>query len=206
MAKASWCTVSPTSGSGNKAVNVSSNAEHTGRVARQTTLTITAANVESKYVTVNQAGKPEFTENNSDTATANQGGQTVTISGKSNSSKLTFSLGTGDLAITLPSNYTAGGVSTPNGAAISGDLGATAEFNWSIQLTVPVNSSVAEKSRQIIVTDNAGNQDVCQLTQAAGAAFLNITKDGASITSIDLDYTGSAVSFNIESNTSWSVS
>lgn len=206
MAKASWAVVSPASGSGNKSVNVSSNAPHTGRTARQTTLTITAANVTPQYVTVNQAGKPEFTENNSDTATAVKGGQTVTISGKSNSSKLTFSLGSGDLSITLPTNYTAGGVSTKNGSAISGDPGATAEYDWSIQFVVAENTTVAEKTKQIIVTDSAGNTDTCQLTQAAGSAFVNVKKDGVAITSIDLAYTGDPVSFDVESNTSWSIS
>lgn len=206
MAKASWAVVSPSTGSGNKSVNVSSNAHHTGRVARQTTLTITAANVTPQHVQVNQAGKPEFTENTSDTATAAKGGQVVTITGKSNSSKLTFSLGSGDLAIALPSNYTAGGVSTANGAAITGDLGASAEFDWSIQFSVPENTSVSERSRQIIVTDAAGNTDTCELTQAAGNAYVYVKKNGATITSIDLDYTGAAVSFDIESNTSWSIS
>lgn len=206
MAKASWAVVNPSSGSGNKSVNVSSSAAHTGRTARQTTLTITAANVTPKYVTVNQAGKPEFTENTSDTATAVQGGQTVTISGKSNSSKLTFSLGTGDLSLTLPTKYTAGGLSITNGAAITGDPGASAEYDWSIQFDVPANTSVSEKSRQIIVTDNAGNTDTCQLTQAAGAATLEVKKNGVAITSVDLDWEGTAVSFDVESNTSWSIS
>lgn len=206
MAKASWAIVNPSSGSGNKSVNVSSNSPHTGRSARQTTLTITAANVSPQYVTVNQAGKPEFTENNSDTATAAKGGQTVTISGKSNSSKLTFSLGTGNLTLTLPANYNASGVATVNGAVISGDPGASAEYDWSIQFTVPVNVSASSLSRQIIVTDAAGNNDTCELTQAAGDAYIYIKKNGVSITSIDLDYTGSAVSFDVESNTSWSIS
>lgn len=206
MAKASWAVVSPASGSGNKSVNVSSNAEHTGRVARSTVLTITAANVTPKTVAVNQAGKPEFTENASDSASASKGGQTVTISGKSNSSKLTFSLGVGDLAIALPANYTAGGVSTKNGAEISGDIGATAEFNWSISFAVAANTGVAELTRQIIVTDNAGNTDTCVLTQAAGDAYLRVKRSGVEISNIDLDWQGTAVSFDVESNTSWSIS
>ena len=61
MAKATWCTVNPTEGSGNKTVNVSGET-HTGRTARQTTLTITAANVEPVTVQVNQAGKPEYVD------------------------------------------------------------------------------------------------------------------------------------------------
>lgn len=206
MAKASWAVVSPASGSGNKAVNVSSNEAYTGRVARSTTLTITAANVTPVNVTVNQAGKPEFTENTSDTATAVQGGQTVTVSGISNSSKLTFSLGTGNLNITLPTKYTAGGVQTNNGANITGDIGASQQFNWSISFTVSANSGVTELSRQIIVTDAAGNTDTCVLTQAAGDAYLRVKRGGVEITSIDLDWEGTAVSFDVESNTAWSIS
>lgn len=201
MAKANWAVVNPSSGSGNKTINVSSSAEHTGRSARSTVLTITAANVEAKTVNVTQQGKPEFTNNNSDTATAAKGGQNVTISGVSNSKKLTFTLGTGDLNISLPASYTAGGVTTANGAAINGDPGATAQYNWSIVITVDENTTISSMSKQIIVTDEGGNTDTCMLTQAAGDAYLTVSK-----TAIELTYQGTAVSFNVESNTSWTIS
>lgn len=201
MAKANWVVVNPSSGSGNKTINVSSSAEHTGRSARSTVLTITAANVEAKTVNVTQQGKPEFTNNNSDTATAVKGGQNVTISGVSNSKKLTFSLGTGDLSISLPATYTAGGVSTNNGSNITGDPGATAQYNWSIVIAVGENTSVSSKSKQIIVTDEGGNTDTCTLTQAAGSAYLTV-----STTAVELTYQGTAVSLNVESNTSWTIS
>ena len=201
MAKANWAVVNPSSGSGNKTINVSSSAEHTGRNARSTILNITAANVEAKTVNVTQQGKPEFTNNNSDTATAVKGGQNVTINGVSNSKKLTFSLGTGDLNITLPTSYTAGGVTTANGAAINGDPGATAQYNWSIVITVGENTTISSMSKQIIVTDEGGNTDICVLTQAAGDVYLSVSK-----TSIELTYQGTAVSFNVESNTSWTIS
>lgn len=200
MAKANWAVVNPSSGSGNKTINVSSSAEHTGRSARSTILTITAANVEAKTVNVTQQGKPEFTNNNSDTATAAKGGQNVTISGVSNSKKLTFSLGTGDLNITLPTSYTAGGVTTTNGAAITGDPGATAQYNWSIVITVAENTTISSMSKQIVVTDEGGNTDTCVLTQAAGDAYLTVSKSA-----IELTYQGTAVSFNVESNTSWTI-
>lgn len=200
MAKANWVVVNPSSGNGNKTVNVSSSAEHTGRNARSTTLTITAANVEAKTVTVNQQGKPAYVDSQ-DSATAQKGGQNVTISGKANSAKLTFSLGTGSLNVTLPTSYTAGGVSTNNGVEIVGDPGATAEYDWSIVLTVPENTTISELTKQIIVTDEGGNSDTCLLTQAAGNAYLTVSK-----TSIDLTYQGTAVSFSVESNTSWTIS
>lgn len=201
MAKSNWAVVNPSSGSGNKTINVSSSAEHTGRSARSTILTITAANVEAKTVNVTQQGKPEFTNNNSDTATAVKGGQNVTISGVSNSKKLTFSLGTGDLNITLPTSYTAGGVTTANGTAITGDPGATAQYNWSIVINVAENTTISSMSKQIVVTDEGGNTDTCVLTQAAGDAYLTVSKS-----TIELTYQGTAVSFNVESNTSWTIS
>ena len=111
MTKASWAVVNPSQGSGNATVNVSSNAPHTGRNVRTTVLTITAANVEAKTVNVTQQGKPAYVDAQAN-VTAEKGGQNVTIRGKANSAKLTFSLGTGNLNVSLPTNYTAGGVST----------------------------------------------------------------------------------------------
>lgn len=200
MAKANWVVVNPSSGSGNKTVNVSSSSEHTGRSARSTTLTITAANVEAKTVSVTQQGKPAYVDSQ-DNATAQKGGQNVTISGTANSAKLTFSLGSGALSVTLPENYTAGGVTTKNGVAISGDPGATSEYSWSIIINVPENTAIEEMSKQIIVTDEGGNTDTCLLTQASGDAYLTVTK-----TAIELTYQGTAVSFGVESNTSWTIS
>lgn len=201
MAKASWAVAKPSQGSGNKTVNVSSDGAHTGREARSTTLTITAANVTPVEVTVNQAGKPAFVQNNSDTATASKGGQNVTISGTANSKKLTFTLGNGNLNISLPSTYTAASLSTNNGSEISGDPGATQEYNWSIVITVPANATAKSLSRQIIVTDEGGNTDTCVLTQAEGSATLTVNKNV-----IELDYQGTAQSFDITSNTSWTIS
>lgn len=201
MAKANWVKVTPPSGSGNVNVNVSSTAEHTGRMARTTILTWKAANVANIERTVSQAGKPEYVDV-ADAASADKAGKTVTISGVSNSKKLTFSLGSGEggLDITLPPTYIANSVSTNNGASISGDPGAAAEYNFSISITVPANTSTTAKTRQIIVTDEGGHQDVCLLTSAAGDAYVTVA-EGV----IELDYQGTAVTVEVKSNTSWTI-
>lgn len=199
MAKAGWVSTTPSSGSGNGSVTVSSNAEHTGRVARTSVITFKAANVANVERTVNQAGKPEYVDI-ADAASAEKAGKVVTISGTSNSKKLTFKLGTGDLAVTLPSSYIANSLTTNNGANISGDPGASAEYPFSIAINVPANTSTSSKSRQIIVTDEAGHQDVCTLTSAAGDAYLNVQ-----LGDIELDYKGTAVNVTVESNTTWTV-
>ena len=182
MAKPSWIKTSPSSGSGNATVVVSSTTEHTGRVARTGILTFKAANVANVERTVNQAGK------------------VVTISGVSNSKKLTFSVGAGDLMIAMPMTYMANSLVTVNGENISGDPGASAEYPFSISINVPANTSTSSMSRQIIVTDEAGHTDVCTLTSAAGDAYLNVQ-----LGDIELDYKGTAVNVTVESNTSWTV-
>lgn len=198
MAKATWCTVNPTEGSGNKTVNVSGET-HTGRTARQTTLTITAANVEPVTVQVNQAGKPEYVDSQ-DTAAVVKDGQVLTISGKSNSRKLTFSLGTGTLEMELPATYTANSVTTTNGEPINGDPGQNTEYDFSIQFTVARNESITELTRQLVVTDEGGHTDTCLITQAAGDSTLSVSKN-----TIELAYTGEAQSFDVISNASWTI-
>lgn len=200
MAKASWVKVTPSQGSGDATVNVSSQSEHTGRVARTSVLTWKAANVANVQRTVNQAGKPEYVDID-DAASADKAGKVVTISGVSNSKKLTFSFGTGDLTdITLPSSYMANSVSTQNGVNIAGDPGASAEYNFSISITVPANDEISAKTRQIIVTDEAGNRDICTLTSAAGDAYVTIAEGD-----IELDYLGTPVAVEVKSNTTWTI-
>ena len=199
MAKANWVKVNPSSGSGNANVNVSSTAEHTGRKARTTTLTWKAANVTDVVRSVSQAGKPEYVDI-ADSASSDKAGKVVTISGVSNSAKLTFSLGTGDLNISLPTSYTANSVSTNNGATISGDPGASAQYNFSIAITVPANTGTSALTRQIIVTGDGGQQDVCLLTLAAGDAYVTIAEG-----TIELDYQGTPVTVEVKSNTNWTI-
>lgn len=199
MAKASWVNTTPSSGSGNATVTVSSSSEHTGRVARTSVITFKAANVADVARQVIQAGKAEYVDI-ADQAAADQAGKTVTISGVTNSRKLTFSLGIGDLNITLPATYIANSITTTNGAEIYGDPGAAKEFPFSISIVVPRNTSTSAISRQIIVTDEAGHQDVCTLTSAAGDAYLTVQ-----LGDIELDSKGTPVTITVESNTSWTV-
>lgn len=199
MAKANWVKVSPAQGSGDATVNVSSTAEHTGRNARTTVLTWKAANVQDIQRQVSQAGKPEYVDI-ADAASADKAGKYVTIIGESNSSKLTFSLGTGSLRINLPEQYTANSISVNNGAAITGDPGAVAKYEFSIGFAVPANTSIEPLTRQIIVEDAAGNRDTCLLTSAAGDAYVTV-KEGT----IELDYLGTPVPWTVESNTTWTI-
>lgn len=199
MAKASWVKVNPSSGSGNGTVNVSSTAEHTGRKARTSILTWKAANVENITRTVSQAGKPEFT-NITENVSAPKDGKLITISGISNSSKLSFRWGAGNLDLEFPPQYTANSVLTNLNESIAGDPGAIAQYNFSITIGIPVNSEIVAKTRQLIVEDESGNDAICLITSAAGDAYVTVQEG-----TIELDYQGTPVSWIVESNTSWTI-
>lgn len=201
MAKPAWLHTNKTSGSNNGTVEVSSLQPHTGRTARSGILTFKAAGVSNQTVTVNQAGKPEWVEITESISIPRTGGG-ATLTGKSNSAKLTFSLGTGSLQIVIPAQYRANSLNTNNGANISGDPGAAQEYSFEITLpSVGENADTQEKTRQVIVAANGGQQDICVVTQAAGENTLTVTPF-----TITLDWTGGKKTVTVQSNTNWTVS
>ena len=201
MAYASWVTPSKTSGSGNDSVSWTG-SPHTGRSSRTTTATFSASGVESKTLTIIQSGLAEFVNIDSAASVSKTGGS-VTITGTSNSSKLTFSITrTDNIGLTLPATYTANSASTSNGAAISGDPGASAQYAFSITFTnIAENTSISSLTSQITVTTNNATTATCDITQAAGDAYLTISP-----TTITIPAAGTAQSVSVSSNTSWSIS
>ena len=200
MAYASWVTPDKNSGNGNDTVAWTGSA-HTGRNARTTTATFSASGVESKTLTIIQAGATEFVTIDATAAVAKAGGS-VTITGTSNSSKLTFSLtGVNGIGLTLPASYTANSVTTNNGAAITGDPGATQQYSFSITFTgIDENTTISALTSQLTVTANGSQTATCDITQAAGDAYLTISPS-----TINLTAAGTAVSVTVTSNTSWTI-
>lgn len=201
MAYASWVTPDKVSGNGNDSVAWTGSV-HTGRTARTTTATFAASGVESKTLTIIQAGKTEFVTIDA-TAAVDKTGGTLTIHGTSNSSKLTFSLtGANGIGLVLPSSYKANSVNTNNGTAITGDPGAVQEYAFEITFTgIAENTSVDSLTSQLTVKTNNNQSAVCDITQDAGDAYLTISP-----TTINLTAAGTAVSVAVSYNTSWTIS
>ncbi len=78
------------------------------------------------------------------------------------------------MAITVPAQITANSVLTNNGAAIEGDPGNTNKYTFSVTFAVPENTTINEKTIQVIATANGGQKDTCVLTQSAGDSYLTI--------------------------------
>lgn len=199
--KFGFVTVDPVSGSGDRAVSISGD-KYTGRLGRTANLIVVTNGGVQKALVVNQAAAAESVTSNSPTATVAKTGGNVTITGKSNSTKLTFAVTPAKenaLTLRLPENYTAAGKQTANGAVIADDPGATGEFVWSITISdVPANVSIEELVATLSVTAIGGQRAQVTITQAAGDSTIEIDKE-----TINLDVNGSAQTVNVTSNDEW---
>lgn len=199
--KFGFVTVDPVSGSGDQAVSISGD-KYTGRLKRTTNLIVVTNGGVQKALVVNQAAAAESVTSDSPTATVAKTGGNVTITGKSNSAKLTFAATPAEengLTLQLPENYTAAGKQTANGAVIADDPGTTGEFVWSITISnVPANVSIEELVATLSVTAAGGQKAQVTITQAAGDSTLEIDKE-----TINLDVNGSAQTVNVTSNDEW---
>lgn len=199
--KFGFVTVDPVSGSGDQAVSISGD-KYTGRLERTANLIVVTNGGVQKALVVNQAAAAESVTSDSPTATVAKTGGNVTITGKSNSTKLTFAATPAKengLTLQLPENYTAAGKQTANGAIIADDPGATGEFVWSITISnVPANVSIEELVAMLSVAAAGGQKAQVTITQAAGDSTLEIDKE-----TINLDVNGSAQTVNVTSNDEW---
>lgn len=199
--KFGFVTVDPVSGSGDQAVNFSGE-KHTGRLQRTINLTVTTNGGAKKALVVNQAAAAEVVRSDSPNASVQKTGGNVTITGKSNSTKLTFAVTPAEengLTLQLPANYTAAGKTTANGTVIADDPGAAGEFVWSITISdVPANVTIEELTATLKVTAAGGQAANVTVTQAAGDSTIELDKE-----TINLDVDGTQQTVNVTSNDSW---
>lgn len=199
--KFGFVTVNPVSGSGDQAVNFSGE-KHTGRLQRTINLTVTTNGGAKKALVVNQAAAAEVVRSDSPNASVQKTGGNVTITGKSNSTKLTFAVTPAKengLTLRLPANYTAAGKTTGNGVVIADDPGAAGEFVWSITISdVPANVAIEELTATLKVTAAGGQTANVTVTQAAGNSTIELDKE-----IINLDVNGTQQTVNVTSNDSW---
>nr|DAG90152.1 MAG TPA: hypothetical protein [Herelleviridae sp.] len=199
--KFGFVTVDPVSGSGDQAVNFSGE-KHTGRLRRTINLTVTTNGGAKKALVVNQAAAAEVVRSDSPNASVQKTGGNVTITGKSNSTRLTFAVmpaKENGLTLQLPANYTAAGRTTANGAVIADDPGASGEFVWSITISnVPANVKIEELTATLKVTATGGQTANVTVTQAAGDSTIKLDKEA-----INLDVNGTQQTVDVTSNDSW---
>lgn len=208
MAIPSNLTVTPFEGNGNTTISITSKTKPTGR--NDVTRSITGKIVgQSNSVTINvtEKGKAEFVTFSGKDKTVHVGedGETIVITGTSNSSKLTFSWSTNEIGIPNVTSFTVNsGTSATSGTAITGDPGATAQYTFKVSIVVPKNNTTDNRDSVLKVTCNTTSiTDKFTISQMAGAAYLYLNSTGTTTASITIPQNGTSQTVNVLSNTDW---
>ena len=202
--KQNGVVVNPSTGSGDTTLQVKAETANRGnRVAQIATFEVEGAGVtEKKQFVAKHLPADEFIEFDNKNPAVDKGGGTITLTGKSNSQKITFSKGTGDIisADISAIKFTANGAGATSGTDISGDPGAKAKYSFSLTLTAAANETIEARTQQIIATADGGQRATATLNQTAGDPFIEVTP-----TSIDVPQDGSAVQVTVDTNTTFTV-
>lgn len=202
--KQNGIVVSPSTGSGDTILQVKAEIANRGnRVAQTATFEVEGSGVaEKKQFVANHLPAAEFIEFDNKNPAVDKGGGTLTLTGKSNSQKITFSKGTGDIigANLAAIQFTANGAAATSGINISGDPGAKAKYSFSLTLTAAENETIEARTQQIIATASGGQKATTTLKQTAGDPFIEVAP-----TRIDVPQNGSAVQVTVDTNTTFTV-
>lgn len=202
--KQNGIVVSPSTGSGDTTLQVKAEVVSRGnRLAQTATFEVEGSGVaEKKQFVAKHLPAAEFIEFDNTSPAVDKGGGSVTLTGKSNTTKITFSKGAGDVigADISAIKFTANGASATNGIAITGDPGAKAKYTFSVTLIAAANETIKARTQQIIVTAAGGQKAMATLNQTAGDPFIEVTP-----TEIDVPQDGPAVQVTVDTNTTFTV-
>lgn len=173
MVKPKWITIRTTKGSMNGSSEITA-AAYTGRVVREGTITGTTAGGATDTTAVSQKGAEEFINvlnQSSDTAAAV--GQSIILSGKSNSANLKINQGIhieGTIYKLAIAGVTVDSWNGTDNIEIPGDPGASAEYDFTMTVVIPENKSTKSLTEQFEIVNPNGTAGYSQvvINQAAG--------------------------------------
>ena len=202
--KQNGIVVNPSSGSGDTTLQVKAEVANRGnRVAQSATFEVVGTGVaEKKQFVANHLPASEFIQFDNINPAVDKEGGTITLTGKSNTSKITFSKSTGNIitANIAAIRFQANGSSATSGTAISGDPGAKAKYVFILTLSAAANDTIKSRTQQIIAVASCGQKSTTTLNQTAGDPFIGVTP-----TTVDVPQDGSAVQVTVDTNTTFTV-
>lgn len=202
--KQNGIVVNPSSGSGDTTLQVKAEVVNRGnRLAQVATFEVEGTGVaKKKQFIANHLPAAEFIRFDSTNPAVDKDGGTITLTGVSNTTKITFSKGTGDIigADVAAIKFMVNGAEATSGVAIAGDPGAKAKYNFSLTLSAAANETIEVRTQQIIATANGGQKATATFHQTAGDPFIEVAP-----TSVDVPQDGSAVQVTVDTNTTFTV-
>ena len=195
----------PKTGTGNAQIKINSVRPYTGRVDRSTKVTGKIVGKSNAVtVTVLEKAAAEFITPDSLTVNAAKGGETIHVTGKSNSKLLTFTwktnFGIANVTSFKVNNITA----ATSGAAITGDPGVIGEYTYDVTVVVPKNETVKIRSATLeIKAESASVVKNIIIVQAIGDSYLYLNSQGTTTATVIIPKGGGEQTLRVLSNDEW---
>lgn len=195
----------PKRGTGNQQITINSTSPYKGRSNRTTEIPGKIVGKSNTVtVTVVETAAAEYITPDGLSINVAKGGETIHVTGKSNSKVLTFTWKTNFGLPVVTSYKVNGSVNATSGTAITGDPGATGEYTYDVTIVVPKNDTITARSATLeIKGEDSSVVKTITITQALGDSYLYLNSQGTTTATVTIPAGGGAQTFNVLSNDEW---
>ena len=195
----------PKTGTGNAQIKINSVNPYTGRADRSTAISgKIVGKTNTVRVVVTEKAADEFIAPDALSINVAKGGETIHVTGKSNSKLLTFTWKTNFNIANVTSFKVNGSTTATSGTAIAGDPGATGKYTYDATIVVPKNETIEARSATLEIKGEGSTVlKTITITQALGDSYLYLNSQGTTTATITIPKGGGEQTLNILSNDTW---
>lgn len=195
----------PKTGTGNAQIKINSVSPYKGRSNRTTKISgKIVGKSNSVTVTVVETAAAEYITPDGLSINVAKGGETIHVTGKSNSKILTFTWKTNFGLPAVTSYKVNSSVSATSGTAITGDPGATGEYTYDVTVVVPKNETITARSATLEIKGEGSTVvKTITITQALGDSYLYLNSQGTTTATVTIPKGGGEQTLKILSNDEW---
>lgn len=195
----------PKTGTGDAQIKINSVSPYTGRMDRSTSVSGKIVGKSNAVtVTVLEKAADEFITPSGLTINAAKDGETINVTGESNSELLTFTWKTNFGIANVTSFKVNGSTTATSGIAITGDPGATGKYNYDVTVVVPKNETIKARSATLEIK-GVGERVVKTIIiiQALGDSYLYLNSQGITTAAVTIPKGGGEKTLHVLSNDEW---
>lgn len=195
----------PKTGTGDAQIKINSVSPYKGRTNRTTGI---SGNIVGKSnsvtVTVVETAAAEYITPDDVRISVAKDGETIHVTGKSNSKLLKFTWRNNFGMADVTSFKVNGSTIATSGTAITGDPGATGEYTYDVTVVVPKNETI--EARAAILEIQGERSTLIKpvtIAQALGDSYLYLKSKGTTTATVTIPKDGGEQTLNVLSNDQW---
>lgn len=195
----------PKTGTGNAQIKINSTTPYKGRSNRTTEISgKIVGKSNSVTVTVVETAAAEYITPDGLSINVAKGGETIHVTGKSNSKILTFKWNTNFGIANVTSFKVNGSTTATSGTAITGDPGATGEYTYDVTVVVPKNETIKVRFATLEIKGEGSTVvKTIIITQAIGDSYLYLNSQGTTTATVTIPKDGGEQTLSVLSNDEW---